>query len=102
MKILARLRFLSFLSKILQFFCPLKDQLQNDQFTNFELRMVYKNFKCKDSECKNYRVFHGFGQAKFPSGSLVLGLSQFSILPQLPSKIMLDSKVVKIKIDPKI
>jgi hypothetical protein len=44
----------------------------------------------------SYRSFHGFGQAKYPSGGLVLGLSQFSILPQLPPKIMLDSKVVKI------
>jgi hypothetical protein len=46
------------------------------------------------------RAFHGFGQAKFPDGGLVLGLSQFSILPQLPPKILLDSKVVKN--DPKI
>jgi len=30
------------------------------------------------------RLFHGFGQAKFAYGGLVLGLSQFSILPQLP------------------
>jgi len=33
-----------------------------------------------------YREFHRFGQAKFPGGGLVLGLSQFSILPQLPQK----------------
>jgi len=45
-------------------------------------------------------VFHGFGQAKFPDGGLVLGLSQFLILAQLPPKIMLVSKLVKI--DPKI
>jgi len=45
-------------------------------------------------------VFHGFGQAKFAYGGSILGLSQLSILPQLPPKIMLDSKVVKI--DPKI
>ncbi len=32
------------------------------------------------------RVFHGFGQAKFPDGGLVLGSSQFSLLPQLPQK----------------
>ncbi len=49
---------------------------------------------------KSYRAFYGFGQAKIPDVGLVLGLSQFSILPQLPSKILLDSKVVKI--DPKI
>jgi len=31
-----------------------------------------------------YRVFHRYGQAKFPDGGLVLGSSQFSNLPQLP------------------
>jgi len=43
-----------------------------------------------------YRAFHRFGQAKFSDGGLVLGLSQFSILPQLHPKILLDSKVVQI------
>jgi hypothetical protein len=47
-----------------------------------------------------YRAFHRFGQAKFPNGGSILGSNQFSILPQLPPKILLDSKVVKI--DPKI
>jgi len=42
------------------------------------------------------RAFHRFWQAKFPNGGLVLGSSQFSILPQLPLKIVLDLKVVKI------
>jgi len=43
-----------------------------------------------------YRAFYGFGQAKFPYGGLVLGLSQFSLLPQLPLKTtMLKLKVVK-------
>ena len=47
------------------------------------------------------RSFHGFGQAKFAYGCSVLGLSQFTLLlPQLPSKILLNSKVVKM--DPKI
>jgi len=45
-------------------------------------------------------VSHRIEQAKFPDGGSVLGLSQFSILPQLPPKILLDSKVVKI--DPEI
>jgi hypothetical protein len=31
-----------------------------------------------------YRDFQGFGQAKVPNGGLVLGSSQFSVLPQLP------------------
>ncbi len=47
-----------------------------------------------------YRAVHRFWQAKFPYGGLILGSSRFSILPQLPLKILLDSKVVKI--DPKI
>jgi len=34
--------------------------------------------------------------AKFPDGGSVLGLSQFSILPQLPLKTMLGLKKVKI------
>jgi hypothetical protein len=48
----------------------------------------------------SYKAFHGFGHAKFPEVSSVLGLSQFSILPQLPLKVMLDLK--NVKIDPKI
>jgi len=39
---------------------------------------------------KYYRAFHGFGQAKFTHGGSVLGSSQFSILPQLPPKMLLD------------
>jgi hypothetical protein len=31
-------------------------------------------------ECQWYRAFHGFGQAKFPDGGLVLGSSQFTLL----------------------
>jgi len=42
-----------------------------------------------------YKAFHRFGQAKFPDGASVLDSSQFAILPQLPPKILLDSKVVK-------
>jgi len=41
-------------------------------------------------------MFHGFGQAEFPVGGLVLGSGQFSILPQLPQKMMLGLKGVKI------
>jgi len=44
----------------------------------------------------SYRAFHRFVQAKFPDGGLILGSIQFSILPQLPPKILLDSKGVKI------
>jgi len=40
--------------------------------------------------------FLDFGQAKFPDGGLVLGSSQFSILPHLPLWMMPSLKVVKI------
>jgi len=43
-----------------------------------------------------YRAFYRFGQAKFPNGGSILGSSQFSILPQLPLKMILCLKVVKI------
>jgi len=42
------------------------------------------------------RLFHRFRQATFPDGGLVLGLSKFSVLPQLPPKTMLSLKEVKI------
>jgi len=41
-------------------------------------------------------VFHGFDQAKVANGGSILGLSQFTLLPQLPLKTMLSFKVVKI------
>ncbi len=47
-----------------------------------------------------YIAFHGFGQVKFFDGGSVLGSNQFSILPQLPQKIM--SSLKGVKIDSKI
>jgi len=41
-------------------------------------------------------VFNRFGQLKLGYAGLVLDLSQFSILPQVPQKMMLTSKVVRI------
>jgi hypothetical protein len=43
-----------------------------------------------------YSVFHRFRQAKFANGRLILSLSQFLILPQLPHEMKLASKIVKI------
>jgi len=43
-----------------------------------------------------YKAFHEFGQAKFPDGGSIFGSSQFSVLPQLPPKMMLSLKEVKI------
>jgi hypothetical protein len=41
-------------------------------------------------------VLHGFGQAKFAYDGSILGSSQFTLLPQLPFRMMLSLKVVKI------
>ncbi len=43
-----------------------------------------------------YNVFQGFREAKSADGGSILSLSQFSILPQLPQKMRLASKVVKV------
>jgi len=40
-------------------------------------------------------VFQGFGQVKFAYDGSVFGLNQFSVLPQLPLKTMLNLIVVK-------
>ncbi len=42
-----------------------------------------------------YSVFQGFSKAKSANGGSILSLSQFLILPQLPQKMKLASKVVK-------
>jgi hypothetical protein len=44
---------------------------------------------------KGYSVFQGFSKAKSANGGSILSSSQFLILPQLPQKIKLASKVVK-------
>jgi len=44
----------------------------------------------------SFSVFYRFGQAKIAYGGLVLGSSQLSLLPKLPQKMTLASKVVKI------
>ncbi len=46
--------------------------------------------------CNFYSVFQGFSKPKSANGGLILSSSQFLILPQLPEKIKLASKVVKV------
>jgi len=70
--------------------CQSKEGLLKIKLWNFESQV----------ETQSNRALHGFGQAKFSDGGSVLGSSQFSILPQLPPNILLDSKVVKL--NPKI
>jgi hypothetical protein len=43
-----------------------------------------------------YNVFQGFSKAKSANGGSILRSSQFLILPQLPQKIKLASKMVKV------
>jgi len=43
-----------------------------------------------------YSVFQGFSKAKSANGGSILSSNQFLILPQLPQKIKLASKVVKV------
>jgi len=69
--------------------CVLSLTLAMGQFHQTIWRQMQKFF------C-TYRVSHEFGQAKFPDGGLALGSSPISILPQLPQKMMLTSKGVKI------
>jgi len=45
---------------------------------------------------QRYLGFHGFGQAKFANGCPIVGSSHFTLLPQLPLKMMLNLKVVRI------
>jgi len=43
-------------------------------------------------------VFHGFGQAKFADGGLILGSNQLSLLSELPLKTTLDLVPIDSKI----
>jgi hypothetical protein len=43
-----------------------------------------------------YSVFQGFSKAKSANGGSILSSSQFLVLPQLPQKMKLASKVVKV------
>jgi len=44
-----------------------------------------------------YRAFQGLVQAKFAYGGLILGWIKSKLLPQLPLKMMLNLKLVKIE-----
>jgi hypothetical protein len=55
-----------------------------------------KKLKELKKEIQLYRVFHRFRQAKFAYGGSILSSSQFLLLPQLPQKMELALKVVKV------
>jgi hypothetical protein len=48
------------------------------------------------SNIVTYSVFHRFRQAKFANDGSILSSRQFLLLPQLPQKMELASKVVEI------
>jgi hypothetical protein len=50
----------------------------------------------KNKQYTMYSVFHRFRKAKFAYGGSILSSSQFLLLPQLPQKMELASKVVKV------
>ncbi len=62
--------------------------------------MTLRDFSFHRHACYCYSVFHRFRHAKFANDGLILSSSQFLILPELPQKMKLTSKVVEI--DPKI
>ncbi len=76
-------------------------------FNNFELQFMLIGWKLlllvwqspRDQVLRLvviYSVFQGFSKAKTANGGSILSSSQFLILPQLPQKIKLASKVVKV------
>jgi hypothetical protein len=54
------------------------------------------SFINKRTKAGLYSVFQGFRKAKSANGGSILSSGQFLILPQLPQKIKLASKVVKV------
>jgi hypothetical protein len=67
--------------------------MSTNQSFNFE-RACY--FLLPSKMVKNYSVFQGFRQAKSANGGSILSSSQFLIRSQLPQKMKLASKVVKV------
>ncbi len=83
------------MKNFLKSLCDKLKWLANDNMRDVNITFTFDNFFEKSLSV--YRAFHEFGQAKFPDRwCLVLGSSQFSILPQLPLKTMLGLNVVKI------
>ncbi len=60
-----------------------------------EIYRVYQSCVIVKVVHKYYSVFHRFGQAKCAHSGSFLSASQFLLLPQLPQKMKLASKVVK-------
>jgi hypothetical protein len=77
-------------------------QFLKPKFPNYTIiqnKQLIKKFKVNlvvlFLRCCYYSVFHLFRQAKFENGVTILSPIQLSLLPQLPQKTKLASKVVK-------
>ncbi len=81
-----------------QFFVTLSSHIAEWRFYWLSLfSSVQHPWLSKDTQqVSYYSVFQGFSKAKSANGGSILSLSQFLILPQLPQKIKLVSKVVKV------
>ncbi len=76
--------------------CVLKTCFIREVNPNGHLFQVVGYNNGKGFETRYYSVFQGFRQAKSANGGWILSSSQFLILPQLPQKMKLASKVVKV------
>ncbi len=76
-----------------------KKLLQNIVFSK-ATPTYFSSFKLKQGRYQTgfmlYSAFQGFSKAKSANGGSILSSNQFLILPQLPQKIKLASKVVKV------
>ncbi len=85
---------------ILQSLVPLAGQRAancDDKVWTHQVKVHWQRSESCNEKNKHYNsVFHQCRQAKFANGSSILSSSQFSILPQLPQKMKLASKVVKL------
>jgi len=74
-----------------------KNRCWEEKITSFVNVPFTKNWFIKiKNQFAFHRAFHGFGQAEFALGGLVLGSSHFSLIPQLPQKQCSIKKVSKI------
>ncbi len=80
--------------------CNLWEQKNHTHKKSYQMSKCFSFLQCgpgrEDKVSETYSVFHRFRQAKFDYDGSILSLSQFLILPQLPQKVGLTSKVVKV------
>jgi hypothetical protein len=59
--------------------------------------LIFGGLDINNNYCSTFTFMYlGFRQVKFDNGGLILSSRQFLLLPQLPQKMKIASKVVKI------